>query len=118
MPFVKHCTVSAIGQDGNNILVLDGINNAGFSGGPVIFKTGPDQRIVAVVCGYHTEPAEIVFSSSASRGLKENARQSAKPAAHPKGTVNLNSGFIIAYGINYATEAIKKEPIGPLRKPN
>jgi hypothetical protein len=117
MPFVKHCTVSAMSEDGKQIYVLDGINNAGLSGGPVIFKTGPDQRIMAVVSGYHTEPAEIVFSSSASPALKERARQSAKLAAHPRGTVNLNSGFIIAYGINYATEAIKKEPIGPLRKP-
>src|SRR5271165_6238225 len=53
MPFVKHCTVSALGQEDKPILVLDGINNAGFSGGPVIVNTGTNQRIVGVVSGYH-----------------------------------------------------------------
>ena len=118
MPFVKRCTVSALSQEDKPILVLDGINNNGFSGGPVIVNTGTNQRIVGVVSGYHTEPAEIVFSSSASRNLKSKTSQCAAPVPHPRGTVNLNSGFIIAYGINYATDAIKKNPIGPLRKAN
>jgi hypothetical protein len=30
--------------------------------------------------------------------------------------VNANSGFMIAFYISYAVEAIKKNPIGPLRK--
>jgi hypothetical protein len=33
----------------------------------------------------------------------------------PKDTVNVNSGFIIAYDIVYAVNAIKKHPTGPLR---
>ena len=114
MPFVKHCTVSAFGVDDKTIYVLDGFNNEGFSGGPVIFRTGADQRIFAVISGYHTEPADVIFSSSTNK----SARQTPAPPPRPKGTVNVNSGFIIAYGINYATDAIKKNPIGPLRQPN
>jgi len=114
MPFVKHCNVSALGVEDKTIFILDGINNEGFSGGPVIVKTGSDQKIVAVVSGYVTEPAEVIFSSSANRPPKETT----EPGSRPKGTVSVNSGFIVAYGINYATEAIKKNPIGPLRQSN
>ncbi len=64
LPLVKHCTVSAIvsnseglgitrvmGEENRRIWVLDGLNNEGFSGGPVIFRTGPEQKIMAVVSG-------------------------------------------------------------------
>lgn len=118
MPFVKHCTISAFGQDGQDILILDGFNNEGFSGGPVVFKTGADRKIMGVVSGYHTEPIDVVFSSLAPRVRKEDVMRPPTTPAQPKGTVNTNSGFIIAYGISYATEAIKKNPIGPPRKPN
>ena len=37
MPFIKHCTVSAESLVDKRIWFLDGINNEGFSGGPVIF---------------------------------------------------------------------------------
>lgn len=119
MPFIKHCFVSAIGDGG--IYVLDGINNAGFSGGPVVFRTGAEQKIMAVVSGYRSEPAEVIFSSSTSRadtGRRNTHPSTTSPTPQPKGTVNVNSGFIVAYGIQFATEAIKKNPIGPLRKPN
>ena len=121
MPFVKHCFVSAIGAGGQQIYVLDGINNAGFSSGPVVFRTGPEQKIMAVVSGYRQEPAEVVFSSSASQSHaagKNTQHPTAETRPPTKGTVNVNSGFIIAYGIQYATEAIRKNPIGALRKPN
>jgi hypothetical protein len=108
MPFVKHCNVSAMPSTEPQIWVLDGINNAGFSGGPVIFRTGPEQKIFAVISGYHLEPTEVV-SSAASK--KKTPVAQAK-----KQTVNLNSGFIIAYDIKYAVEAINKNPMGPLRE--
>jgi hypothetical protein len=114
MPFVKHCTVSAITNEDTRIWVLDGINNAGFSGGPVIFRTGPDQRIMAVVSGYHLEPTEVI-STAASKSVS-NGVQTHEPAPRSKGTVNLNSGFIISYDISYAIDAIHKNPIGPLRE--
>jgi hypothetical protein len=88
------------------IWVLDGINNPGFSGGPVIFKTGPEQKILAVISGYHLEPTEVVSSAAAKKKAPEKRTQ--------KQTVNLNSGFIIAYDIKYVVEAINKNPIGPL----
>lgn len=107
MPYVKHCTVSALFNGEPRVLILDGINNAGFSGGPVIYQTGPEQKIIGVVSGYHFEPTDVISSAVKNIPVK-------KPGTRLK--VNLNSGFIIAYDISYANEAIAKNPIGPLRK--
>ena len=41
LPYIKHCTPSArLQEKGLPIWVLDGINNEGFSGGPVLYGTG------------------------------------------------------------------------------
>lgn len=101
MPYIKRCTVS--GMDRNSRLwVLDGINNPGFSGGPVILGTGKDLKIVAVISGFHQEPTEVI-------------RGDAKAGDVPKDIVNLNSGFILAYDIFHAVDLIKKNPTGPQR---
>lgn len=56
IPFVKKACMSAILQDGAGTILLDGINNPGFSGSPVCFKEiGPNSRtmkILGVVSGY------------------------------------------------------------------
>jgi hypothetical protein len=112
LPFIKRCTISALFTEGDRIWILDGINNDGFSGGPVIFRTGPDQRIIAVVSGYVSEPAEVISA------LHANPTPQAITPDHRRQTVNLNSGFIIAYDIQYAMDAIHRTPIGPLRRTN
>jgi hypothetical protein len=112
-PYVKHCTVSAMGTGEPKIWVLDGINKAGFSGGPVIFRTGIEQKIFGVVSGYLVEPTDVIPSVA---GKKRSTAVKKKPVARSKETVNLNSGFIVAFDIGYAIEAINKNPIGPLRK--
>jgi hypothetical protein len=123
MPFVKHCTVSAFSSsapEAKRIWVLDGINNEGFSGGPVIYGTGTEQRVFAVISGYYTEPAEVVpYDTSRLTPEKghrdEPSSQSGDNSAHGREKVNVNSGFIVAFDIGYAVDAIKKDPIGPLR---
>ena len=101
LPFIKRCGIS--GHDlSSDVWVLDGINNPGFSGGPVIIGSGANLKIAAVVSGYHTEPAEVIRGDPAV-------------AKDPPDTVNMNSGFIIAYDISCAVDLIKKNPIGPQR---
>ena len=102
LPYIKRCTVSGMDM-ATHMWILDGINNVGFSGGPVILGTGNDLKIVAVISGYMTEPTDVI------RGDKTKEA--------PKDTVNVNSGFILAYDILHAVDAIKKNPIGPVRPP-
>ena len=59
MPFIKHCTVSGMDSE-SRMWILDGINNPGFSGGPVILGTGNDLQFVAVISGYYLEPTEVI----------------------------------------------------------
>ena len=53
-PFVKHAMISAITD---KIVFLDGINNVGFSGGPVVIKDPYDNKlkICCVITAYYPE---------------------------------------------------------------
>ena len=95
-------------RPGTRVLILDGVNNPGFSGGPVVYRTGPDQQILAVVSGIVTEPADVIPSLSGDKTAE-------KPPKHRKSKVDENAGFIVAYSIDTAIDAIKKNPVGPLR---
>ncbi|MDQ1473750.1 MAG: hypothetical protein QOJ99_5230 [Bryobacterales bacterium] len=103
MPFIKHCTISGTDSE-SRMWILDGINNPGFSGGPVFLGTGNDLKFAAVISGYYLEPTEV---------MKGNAAQLALNV--PKDFVNVNSGFIIAYDISHAVDLVKKNPLGPKR---
>lgn len=121
LPYIKHCTQSAIVRDkGLAIWVLDGINNHGFSGGPVLYGTGSNQSVFAVISGFHEEPLDVVPAPK----LGEQQRSSIPPAPKLPGSkskqpkkeiVEANSGFILAFAIDPAIQAIKNNPIGPLR---
>lgn len=105
--FAKHCTVSGSISDEPKLWILDGINNEGFSGGPVIFRAGSEQKIFAVVSGYYAEPTDVIPSAARKSAPKQKAATRMK--------VNLNSGFIYAYDIAAAIKAIQRSPIGPIR---
>jgi hypothetical protein len=105
MPFIKHCTISA-SVESPHMWILDGINNYGFSGGPVFYGTGPTLEVIGVISGFHTEPLDVIPN--------EPAVKPTKPMPTPGATVNVNAGFFTAYSIEYATDAIKKNPIGPI----
>ncbi|UNN05266.1 S1 family peptidase [Rhodococcus opacus] len=88
LPIVKKSIVS--GNDRSNsvlLWLLDGINNPGFSGGPVVFnRLGTDDwQVLGVVSGYRTQAVAV---------------------ADGAGHVPTNSGIILAYGINHAVESI------------
>lgn len=129
LPFVKHCTVSAIlinsngtgitkamGDEDRRVWILDGINNGGFSGGPVFFRTGTEQKIMAVISGYVLEPTEVI--NSGSKMSAPTIAEEQLPGPTPKGKVNVNSGFIVAFDISYAVQAARKKPVGPARNPS
>jgi hypothetical protein len=111
---------AALLDKGLGIFVLDGINNEGFSGGPVLFATGPDQKVFAVISGFHQEPLEVLPAPPSSQRQTNSIPPSPKlPGAESmepkKEIVNANSGFILAFDIKPAIETIQGNPIGPLR---
>ena len=89
IPFVKKACLSG-SLKSHSLLVLDGHNNSGFSGGPVCFKpTAPNSKIMsicAVISGYRFN-AEPVFDKDGNEtGL----------------FVKSNTGIINAYDIKEA----------------
>jgi S1-C subfamily serine protease len=98
LPLVKRGIVSGFGlQDGVNFLLLDGFNNRGFSGGPIVRGTPADRpTIIGVVSGYRYEDEPIQLKG--------------KPSDY---TYQANTGIVIGIGIRHAIEAIDKKPIGP-----
>ncbi|MDQ1452035.1 MAG: hypothetical protein QOK38_1901 [Acidobacteriaceae bacterium] len=121
LPYVKHCTPSAqLQEKGIGIWVLDGINNEGFSGGPVLYATGPNQEVFAVISGFHQEPLEVLPAPNPHEKQTSSIPPSPKlPGEESKESgneiVNANSGFIMAFAIEPAIKAIQNDPIGPLR---
>jgi len=99
LPFVKKAIISCMQstKDGVEITYLDGHNNPGFSGGPVVFKelNKHDYKVTSVISGFrYTE--ESVYQGSNEVPL----------------VYRYNTGIIISYGIKHAVDLIKKNPIG------
>ena len=94
-PFIKRGTMSAI--DGSNpnavVLYIDGFNNPGFSGGPIVYWDFGKHAygIFGVVQGYRLDNAKTVVNG------------------HPVDSeVLVNSGILIGYSIDHAIQAIKQ----------
>jgi hypothetical protein len=105
-------------QNGITIFVLDGINNLGFSGGPVLTGNGASQEIFAVISSYHAEPLEVLPAPEHGQAYvspipapPELPGQQSEP--EKKEIVESNSGLILAYDITPAIKAIRANPIGP-----
>ena len=98
-PLVKKATLSAIDFGPNAVMLLDGLNNPGFSGGPVVFtKPGSaklDYSVAAVISAYRFNRVSVDHGRLPT------------PL-----TVNENTGIIIAYSINHAVTLIENNPIG------
>ena len=94
LPLVKRATVSLFGKP----FLLDGHNNIGFSGGPVVFRTANQRRfqVAAVVSAYRGQAEHIVDE----KGEKTQFRYIS------------NTGIIYAYDVNEAVALIRSNPIG------
>jgi Trypsin-like peptidase domain len=95
LPFVKRAILSCL--DGDKYF-LDGHNNPGFSGGPVVFAPQPASiptNIAAVISGYLNE-SQPVLAAGVETGL----------------TYNHNTGIIVSYDIKHAISLARAHPIG------
>lgn len=98
LPYVKRAIVSMLDRPSVPMLVLDGINNAGFSGGPVTFRNQAGKwQIAAVVSGYNSV-RESVFEANTDR-----------PADY---TVDQNTGLIDATPLESVLTSIRANAIG------
>lgn len=99
LPFIKKGILSAldISKKKGTILYIDGHNNPGFSGGPIVFwNTAKKQfHVGGVIQGYRAEKSKV-YSQKGDTGLETYT----------------NTGIIIGYSIDHAVEAIKRNPIG------
>ena len=96
LPLVKKASVSALGLEDGPIL-LDGHNNAGFSGGPVARRgTKEQQTVIGVVSGFRYDRNKV---------LDEEGKETTY-------TYDTNTGIIIAHDIRHALALIDTNPIG------
>lgn len=103
IPFVKAGILSAI--DSRNpravILYVDGHNNPGFSGGPVVFFPQGEAmpRIAGVLIGYRWDALPVVKREE----LRDPGAESYK-GLYTRG----NSGIVVAFSIEHLVEAIRE----------
>ena len=100
LPLVKAGILSGMKFENKvSLLLVDGHNNAGFSGGPVVFKPlGNEEdvwKIAGVVSGYQIE----------NMAVKDKMGRIV-------GTADGNSGILVATGIEAALKLIELNPIG------
>ena len=102
VPFVKKAIVSSFvtGDDGIQFVFLDGHNNPGFSGGPVVFKNlgESDYNVAGVISGFRYEKEQVYEDESEERerGL----------------FFKYNTGLVISHEIRHAKAVIEANPIG------
>ena len=95
VPFVKRLTVSTLfGKP----YLLDGHNNPGFSGGPVVFcpPARKEFQVAAVVSGYQSARAYV--RDQEDRDTEFHLRE--------------NTGIVVAYDVNEAVAIIRANPTG------
>ena len=96
LPFVKHGICSAFGTlKGVDYIYLDGYENPGFSGGPIVRANPRGITIVGAIAGFRTSD-EPVLKDGKESDLKYRA----------------NTGIVLGIGISHALRAISKRPIG------
>ena len=99
--FIKAGILSAM--DSRNpqaiILYIDGHNNPGFSGGPIVFRPGPNSpfRVAAVVKGFRGEATPVV--------KRENLQDPNAPAYEDL-YARANTGIVVGYSIEHIVKAI------------
>lgn len=129
LAFIKKGIFSATSsEDGAVVIFLDGHNNPGFSGGPIVYRdlnqTGPPVfHVAAVISGYRPEfepvrrprelkPGEVVAPQDQQYVV--TTPDGKKFLMAEAGTyVRLNTGIVKGFDIKYAIELIRKNPGGP-----
>ncbi|MGC2194901.1 MAG: serine protease [Terriglobales bacterium] len=93
LPFVKHGFLSASDWTNTDAVIyyVDGFNNKGFSGGPIIgfVQDKKEWRVIAVVSGYLPESTQV----KVGREMVDSKQM-------------VNSGILVGYSIQHVLDAI------------
>jgi prepilin-type processing-associated H-X9-DG protein len=110
IPFINHAFLSAVDSRfcSGNVLYLDGHNNPGFSGGPVVSRSHDEKQplqIVGVLSSYRVQlnRKTITEKTDVHNGAVE--KKSSR-------FVQENSGILVAYHISEIIKAIRLNPTG------
>jgi S1-C subfamily serine protease len=99
IPFFKRGSMSAVDASNPNAVLyyIDGFNNPGFSGGPVVYYefASHQYKILGVVQGFRLQASEISVNG--------------KLVDTP---ILVNSGILVCYSIQHAVDAIEKSLSG------
>jgi hypothetical protein len=101
-PFVKKATVSLFQSD--EIFLLDGHNNPGFSGGPVVFSDHAwttNNKVFAVISEYMSVDQPVLAKDDTGH---------AEPSQSL--VVDSNTGIIVAWAVDFAVQLARANPIG------
>jgi len=130
IPFMKKAILSAsFKRDGVIRIYLDGHNNPGFSGGPIVYRDLRNKgtftfRLAGVVSGFRRDFNPVLQPEK----IKE---EEIKPEDRAKNRiiqkdgqllrlndteqmVQINTGIVVGYSISHALDLIHKNPIGPM----
>lgn len=130
LAIVKKGIVSAqINEKGAIIYLIDGFNNHGFSGGPIVFRNVSDLNpnsplyLLGVVSGFPKDLSPVMTPEKVREDqdtsnveqwrivrLKDGQKAILRDTDQ---VVNLNPGIVIGYGIKHAIDLIRKNPLGP-----
>jgi len=95
IPFIKRGTMSAIDASNHDAILfyIDGFNNPGFSGGPIIYWDFNEHviKILGVVMGYQKESAKVMVN-----GIEHDT------------AIMVNSGILVGYSIKHVFDAIEQ----------
>ena len=108
LPFIKAGIVSSIKHTDATRIYIDAHGNPGFSGGPVAFAKENDPQKVIRIAGVVAESPRPNLRSVVDRSGKRLVDEDGEPIAY----FAENQGFVIAFGINHATDLINKNPTG------
>jgi hypothetical protein len=108
IPFLKSGIVSALDDRDPqaSLLYLDGQNNPGFSGGPIVFwhPESGSFRVAGVIRGYRNESLPV---------LKRKQLDDPTAKAYDDLYTRANSGIVIGYDIRHIIEAIRATSPAP-----
>jgi hypothetical protein len=134
-PFIRRAAISSKvtvnAEKQAEKLLLDGYNNPGFSGGPIVYrdmnKSTAVFKVAAVVSGFIPEVVPVTRKHSIESREVASPEGKAQPwrvQQNPDGSwfeyqdtgdfVGLNTGIVVGYIITPAVQLIRQHPIGPV----